>query len=73
MGGDRESMKINLGCGNKAKTGFVGVDRYHCEAAELLADLDGTLPFKNEAVTEVLLDNVIEHVRSIPALMQESP
>ena len=64
-------MKLNLGCGNKRKSGYIGVDRYICDAAELIADLDGTLPFKKMVISEVLLDNVIEHVRSIPALMQE--
>lgn len=64
-------MQLNLGCGNKTKTGYIGVDRYHCDAAEVIADLDGTLPIKDEVISSILMDNVIEHVRSIPALMQE--
>jgi hypothetical protein len=32
-------MKLNLGCGNKKKPGFLGVDAFPCEAAEILCDL----------------------------------
>lgn len=64
-------MKINLGCGNKKMAGFVGVDRYPCEAADLLCDITKVLPFKNDSLEEVYLDNVIEHIHDIPALMRE--
>lgn len=64
-------MRLNLGCGNKRREGFVGVDRYPCEAADLLCDLGKPLPFATSSVDELHLDNVIEHVRDIPALMRE--
>lgn len=64
-------MKINLGCGNKKKEGFVGVDSAPCEAADVLADLSGALPFASDSVGEVWLDNVIEHIQDIPSLMKE--
>ena len=64
-------MKLNLGCGNKEIPGFVGVDRFPCAAARVLGDLNGRLPFRDGSADEVLLDNVIEHVRDIPALMSE--
>jgi SAM-dependent methyltransferase len=64
-------MKLNLGCGNKRKDGFLGVDLYPCEAVDILANLEERLPFDNDSVSEMFLDNVIEHIHDIPALMKE--
>lgn len=64
-------MKLNLGCGNKRKEGFLGVDRYPCEAVDILANLEDRLPFDENSVDETFLDNVIEHINDIPALMKE--
>jgi ubiquinone/menaquinone biosynthesis C-methylase UbiE len=64
-------MKLNLGCGNKRKQGFVGVDFAPCDAADILADLTGTLPFTDSSIDEIWLDNVIEHIQDIPQLMRE--
>lgn len=64
-------IRLNLGCGNKAREGFVGVDRFPCAAAQLLCDLEARLPFRDGSVAELHLDNVIEHVRDIPAFMRE--
>lgn len=64
-------VRLNLGCGNKSLAGFVGVDRFPCAAAQLLCDLEGRLPFADGSVDALHLDNVIEHVRDIPALMRE--
>lgn len=62
---------LNLGCGNKAVAGYLGVDRYPCAAANVLCDLSRPLPFRDNSVDGFLLDNVIEHVYDIPALMME--
>ena len=64
-------MKINLGCGNKRKDGFLGVDAYECDAAELIHDIESGLPFADSSVDEIWMDNLIEHVRDIPQLMRE--
>lgn len=64
-------MKLNLGCGNKRIEGFVGVDRFPCRAADLLCDMSHRLPFRDDSVTEIYMDNVIEHVLDIPGLMRE--
>ncbi|MBV9469623.1 MAG: methyltransferase domain-containing protein [Abitibacteriaceae bacterium] len=64
-------MKLNLGCGNKRMPGFIGVDLYPCEAADILCDITGRLPFRDSSIDEIYLDNVIEHIRDIPALMKE--
>ena len=64
-------MRLNLGCGNKAKEGFLGVDRYPCAAVDKLADITGELPFEDASVDEVWMDNVIEHVPDLPRLFAE--
>lgn len=64
-------MKLNLGCGNKKKEGFLGVDRYPCDAAEVLCDMTQHLPFRDGSIDAVYLDNVVEHLQDIPALVKE--
>ena len=64
-------MRLNLGCGNKAKEGFVGVDRHPCDAAKCLVDIGGALPFRADSVDEVWMDNVIEHIPDLPRLFAE--
>lgn len=64
-------MKLNLGCGNQRRDGFFGADRFTCAGADLLCDLARPLPFADSSVDAFLLDNVIEHVQDIPALVAE--
>ena len=64
-------MKINLGCGNKRKDGYVGIDRYPCDAVDILADITEGMPLRDGSVTHVWMDNFIEHVPDIARLMTE--
>lgn len=64
-------MRLNLGCGNKRKEGFLGVDRFPCEAADLRCDLERTLPFRDNSIDAVLLDNVVEHLGDFLQFMRE--
>lgn len=64
-------MKLNIGCGNKTKTGFIGVDKYPCDAVDKIADINERLPFEDNSITEIWTDNVIEHVSDIAEFMRE--
>jgi hypothetical protein len=66
-----ESIRLNLGCGNTRHEGFLGADRHACEGADLLCDLSRPLPFADSSVDAFLLDNVVEHIVDIPALVAE--
>jgi ubiquinone/menaquinone biosynthesis C-methylase UbiE len=63
--------KLNIGCGNKKKEGFFGVDKFKSDALDMIADIETTLPFLDSSIHEIWMDNVIEHIRDIPTLMQE--
>lgn len=63
-------MKLNLGCGGKRRPGFIGVDQYQAGGADVLADVV-RLPFRTSSIDELHLDNVIEHIDDLVALMRE--
>jgi len=67
----KNTIRLNLGCGNKTKQNFIGVDKYPCKALNIYADLEGNLPFNSSSIDEVWADNVIEHIEDLPKLMSE--
>lgn len=65
-------MKLNLGCGEKALTGFVGVDRIKTAATEIVHDLNHfPYPFADSCADEIIMDNVLEHLEDTIAVMEE--
>ncbi len=61
---------LNLGCGNKRLKNYLGMDRFPCGGADFIGDIM-YIPVKTSTVSKILLDNVIEHIFDIPALMRE--
>ena len=65
-------MKLNIGCGNKTVEGYVGVDKYQCDAADYVCDVENErLPFDDASVEAVIMDNVVEHFQDIPKVISE--
>lgn len=64
-------MKINLGCGNKRKEDYVGIDMFPCEAVDVIANAAEVIPLAAGTATHVWMDNFIEHVPDITRLMRE--
>ncbi len=63
-------MKLDLGCGDRCRDGYVGVDRYATSATRIVADITN-LPLRKGCAQEILLDNVIEHILDPIELMRE--
>jgi predicted SAM-dependent methyltransferase len=54
-------MRLNLGCGNDIKEGFINIDTYNnMKGIDLNADIMN-LPFKDETIDEVYISHVMEH------------
>lgn len=64
--------KLNLGCGDDYRDGWINADIRGNVNPDVLVDLDQLpLPFKNSTFEEILLDNVLEHVKDQFAVLQE--
>lgn len=65
-------MKINLGCGENIKKGWVNVDKKLLKGVDIQHDLNVfPYPFKDNSADLILLDNVLEHLDSVIDVMHE--
>lgn len=65
-------VEINLGAGRKRVGDAIGVDSVRTAACDVQANIDGTvLPFKRDSIQRVYAWHVLEHIRDLPALMEE--
>ncbi len=64
--------KLNLGCGEQKNPGFIGVDRVKTSAVDVVHDLNKfPYPFKDNSISEILMDNVLEHLDDAIKVMEE--
>lgn len=56
-------IRLNLGCGRDYRQGWINVDFNTSVRVDLVASLFDGVPLRDSSVDEVVLDNVIEHVR----------
>ena len=54
-------MKLNLGCGNKKRKGYLNCDISEEVHPDKIIDLRKRLPFKEDSIEEVYLSHILEH------------
>ncbi len=58
-------IKIDIGCGTSKKNGFIGVDILKLDNVDIQHDLNIIpYPFKDSAVDEIWMDQVLEHLNN---------
>lgn len=55
-----QTVKLNLGCGDDIRPGYVNVDKFPQNDSVVQADLP-VLPFEDNSADEVVLSHVLEH------------
>lgn len=63
---------LDVGCGPKKRTGFLGVDRYPARGVDVICDLEhGILPFTDDTFDVVYTNHALEHVRNLDNVLAE--
>ncbi len=62
--------RLNLGCGRDSRTGWVNLDARAQQGVDVVHDLAEALPFADGSFTEVLCQDVLEHVDVVPVLRE---
>jgi len=64
-------MKLNFGCGNDYKKGYVNCDISKEVKLDKIIDLEKELPFEDNSVDEIYSRHTFEHVNNFIPLMHE--
>jgi hypothetical protein len=65
-------MKLNLGCGNKKKKGYLNIDSSGEVYPDKIWNLEKTpLPFKENSIEEINAEHVFEHISKFIPLMHD--
>jgi len=64
-------MKLNLGCGNKIKEGFIGIDKIDFGFNKVVDLEKDKLPFEDNSVDYILANHFIEHLKDVKNCLNE--
>ena len=66
------ALKLDIGCGQKKKENFIGLDIINFKCVDIIHDIDITpFPVEENSVSEVNMDNVLEHVSNPVKTLEE--
>jgi hypothetical protein len=67
----QKDIKLNLGCGDNPCRGYVNIDKVKLVGVDLVWDLEKKQPFKNDSVSEIRAEHILEHITNYMGLLEE--
>lgn len=65
-------MKLDIGCGNYKKEGYIGVDIIKLPRVDIVCDIQKGLPMiESNSVEEIYCSHVLEHILNLEDVMRE--
>lgn len=64
-------LRIDLGCGNNKKEGYIGLDKKTGPGVDVVWDLEHGLPYANDSVAEIRAFHILEHLSNPVQIMTE--
>lgn len=67
----RRKRRLNVGCGRDYRRGWINCDVNPRVKADVQFDMNGSWPFPDDSIYEVLMDQVLEHSPDVCWVLQE--
>ena len=55
-------MKLNLGCGDDIRIGFINIDAIAGPGVDMVCDITGKLDFFDASIEEIVAQDILEHL-----------
>src|SRR6185437_4410293 len=69
--GQKDNIRVNLGGGREKINGFLNIDIVELPSVDIVADITKGIPLPDNSVVELRATYVLEHIKDVPAIMEE--
>lgn len=66
-----QNKRLDIGCGDTRTEEYIHLDKFRTSTADIIADIDLSLPFKSESFISVRASHVLEHINNFEKVMAE--
>lgn len=68
----KKQIRLNLGCCDNYREGYINVDKSRCFKADKYFDLEDPWPIKDTTVSWIIAHHIVEHIHNLRHFMREA-
>ena len=66
------TIRLNIGCGDQRKPGYIGIDKTLRYGTDLVCELNHPLPFASQTIKHIYAKSILEHIERLEELICET-